>query len=76
MSKSEEAKPDDGKIEKESDHPENPVAGQNLSLAASPPSATVAQDRERNKDEQVRSFFVLKELVVVENGVRSKLWGH
>ena len=76
MSKSEEAKPDDGKIEKESDHPENPAAGQNLSLAASPPSATVAQDRERNKDEQVRSFFVLKELVVLENGGWSKLWGH
>ena len=53
MSKSEEVKPDDGKIEKDSDQLENP-SSQN-SLAASPPVVAVAAtaDRERSKHEQV-----------------------
>jgi hypothetical protein len=54
VSKSEEAKPDDGKIEKDekSDQPENPASPS--SAATSPPVITVAHDKERSKeDEQV-----------------------
>ena len=69
MSKSEEAKGDDGKTEKDpedpdlkTDQPDNPIEVENPSSqnpSASPPAVTVVQDRERSKEDEqeVRPTF-------------------